>query len=67
MKLIYAIVNNDDSQLKSHITVYGSFLKRWNIDFADIPDYKDGLVTLIKKYGESFNSAVVDTHKEALG
>jgi hypothetical protein len=60
-------VNYDDSQLKSHITVYGGFLKRWNIDFVDIPDYKDGLVTLIKKYGESFNSAVVDTHKEALG
>ena len=60
-------VNNDDSQLKSYITVYSGFLKRWNIDFADIPDYKDGLVTLIKKYGESFNSAVVDTHKEALG
>lgn len=60
-------VNGDDSQLKSYITVYNDFLKRWGIKFEDCPDYKDGLVTLIKKYGESFNSAVVDTHKEALG
>ena len=42
-------------------------MKRWNIKFADLPDYSKGLIKLIGKYGESFNSAVVDTHKEALG
>lgn len=41
--------------------------KQWNIDFEDLPDYMDGLKTLIGKYGKSFSSAVVGDHEDALG
>lgn len=44
-----------------------AFCTRWGIKFNEIPDYMDGLKLLIKEYGASFKSAVVDAHTEALG
>ena len=63
----HAAGGSDEVELKSYIDQYQPLMKRWNIKFADLPDYSKGLIKLIGKYGESFNSAVVDTHKEALG
>jgi hypothetical protein len=42
-------------------------LQKWGIAFEDVPDYSEGLQGLIKKYGESFKSAVVGDHEDALG
>lgn len=57
----------DESQLKSFKTYTEPFLNQWGIKFEEIPNYYDGIVTLAKKYGASFESAVIDAHKEALG
>lgn len=58
---------SDDVELKSYQDQYAGLCRRWGVKFADLPNYTQGLVKLIKKYGESFESAVVDNHKEALG
>jgi hypothetical protein len=57
----------DLSKLSSFITTFQSFCSKWGIKFEDIPDYKEGMLPLIKKYGASFESAVIDAHKSALG
>ena len=55
------------AQLKQWENALKPFCSGWNISFEEIPDYIDGLKLLIKKYGESFNNAIVDSHKDALG
>lgn len=60
-------VNGDESKLKVFKRMADPLCKRWNITFEDIPDYYDGLSNLIKKYGKSFQSAVVGDHENALG
>ena len=59
--------NGDTSKLSSFITTFQPFCKQWGIDFEDIPDYKDGMLQLVKTFGASFESAVIDAHKSALG
>lgn len=59
--------NGDASKLKSFVTLTKAHCTRWNVSFEDQPDYLKGLQMLIKEYGESFNSAVVGDHENALG
>lgn len=57
----------DNPKLASYKNALSPALSKWGIEFEDIPDYSVGIQTLIKKYGESFNSAVVGAHENALG
>lgn len=57
----------DVSKLSQYVNMTAGFCNKWKIDFTDIPDYKDGLQVLIKEYGASFTSAVIDAHKGVLG
>jgi MoxR-like ATPase len=57
----------DLTKLNSFINAFSMFCSKWHIDFIDIPDYKDGMMMLVKAYGASFESAVIDAHKSALG
>ena len=59
--------NGDMSKLSSFINTFEPFCRKWGIDFNEIPDYKDGLLKLVKAYGASFESAIIDAHKSALG
>ena len=59
--------NGDMSKLTSFVTTFKPFCSKWGINFEDIPDYVGGLSKLIKAYGASFESAVIDAHKSALG
>lgn len=59
--------NGDMSKLTSFVTTFKPFCSKWCINFEDIPDYVGGLSKLIKAYGASFESAVIDAHKSALG
>jgi hypothetical protein len=57
-----------DREMASYVDQYQEFMNKWGVkSFKELPDYYNGLVALIGKYGESFNSAVVGHHKEALG
>lgn len=55
------------NELKTLKFAFENTCKRWNINFEDIPDYYDGLVKLINKYGASFKSAIIDKHEGVLG
>lgn len=57
----------DLSKLSSFVSTFQGFCNKWGIKFEEMPDYKDGLQVLIKAYGASFESAVIDAHKSALG
>ena len=57
----------DVSKLSQYVNMTAGFCNKWKIAFEDIPDYKDGLQALIKEYGASFTSAVIDAHKGVLG
>ena len=56
----------DESKLKAFRKIAEPFCNRWNIKFEDVPDFYEGLNTLVKKYGESFQTAVVGDHLNAL-
>lgn len=57
-----------EREMASYVDQYQEFMNKWGVkSFKELPDYYNGLVALIGKYGESFNSAVVGHHKEALG
>ena len=43
------------------------FCKAWKITDDEIPDYSIGLKLIIKKYRDSFKSAIVGDHIDALG
>ena len=55
------------NELKTLKFAFENTCKRWDIKFEEIPDYYDGLVKLINKYGASFKSAVIDAHQSVLG
>jgi hypothetical protein len=57
----------DLSKMSSMVNVYNDFCRRWGIEFIDIPDWSEGMNKLIKAYGASFESAVIDAHTSALG
>jgi hypothetical protein len=57
----------DSPKLAAYKNALAPALNKWGIEFEDIPDYEAGIKTLIKKYGESFNAAVVGAHENALG
>lgn len=57
----------DVSKLSQYVNMTAKFCNKWKISFEDIPDYKDGLQNLIKTYGASFETAVIDAHKSVLG
>lgn len=60
--------NTVEKAMAAYIDQYQAFMNKWGYKkITDLPDYLGGLTMLIKKYGESFNSAVVGHHKEALG
>ena len=47
--------------------MYKPICTHWGISIDDIPDYFSGLQIVAKKYGESFKTAVVGDHVDALG
>ena len=57
----------DVSKLSQYVNMTAKFCNKWGIKFEDIPDYKDGLQSLIKTFGASFETAVIDAHKSVLG
>lgn len=57
----------DNPKLAAYKNALAPALNKWGIEFEEIPDYSVGIQTLIKKYGESFNTAVVGAHENALG
>jgi hypothetical protein len=59
--------NGDTSQLTPFKKAFEPFCTKWNVSFDEIPDYYEGLTRLIKAYGASFKSAVIDAHTDALG
>lgn len=60
-------VNGDLSKIASVVDVFEPLCAKWKIKFNDIPDYYAGLGRLVKAYGASFNSAVIDNHEGVLG
>lgn len=63
-KLEAAKKNNEVKLIEN---IYSNVCKKWGISIKEIPNYYSGLQILTKKYGESFNSAVVGDWKNALG
>lgn len=57
----------DLSKLGTFVSTFSTWCNNWGIKFEDIPDWADGLNDLVTKYGASFESAIVDAHKSALG
>lgn len=57
----------DISKLSTFVNIFTPFCKKWGIKFEEFPDYKDGMQMIVKKYQASFESAVIDAHKDALG
>ena len=57
----------DLSKLSSFVSTFSTWCSNWGIKFEDMPDWADGLNRLVDKYGASFESAIVDAHKSALG
>jgi hypothetical protein len=68
MSLRIQRANGDESKLKAFRMIGKEFCTRWGLSgIEDIPDYVPGLQKIIKKYGASFQSAVVGDHEAALG
>lgn len=59
--------NGDTSNLTLFKTIFEPTCKKWGITFEQIPDWWDGLASLVKKYGESFSSATIGDWTEVLG
>lgn len=57
----------DLNKVKTFVNIFEPFCNKWGVKFEDIPDYKDGMQVIIKKYQSAFASAIIDTHKDALG
>jgi hypothetical protein len=57
----------DMSKLGSFVSTFSTWCSNWGIKLEDIPDWSDGLNRLVDVYGASFESAIVDAHKSALG
>lgn len=59
-------VKGDENKLKAFRKIAEPFCRRWNISFEEIPDFYPGLKILTEKYGESFQTAIVGDHMNAL-
>ena len=59
--------NGDMSKLSSFVNTFSAFCNKWGIKFEEIPDYKNGMLPLVKTFGASFENAVIDAHKSVLG
>ena len=57
----------NDPKLEIYRATYGPFFAKWGIKFEDMPDYLPGLKVIAAKYRDSFKSAIVDDHVDALG
>lgn len=57
----------DLSKMKVFINSYDKFFKRWNKSVETMPDYMIGLRKISAKFKDSFKSAIVDGHVDALG
>jgi hypothetical protein len=55
----------DEAELTKNM--YKPIFTHWNISADEIPDYFTGLQIVAKKYGESFKTAIVGDHVDALG
>ena len=55
----------DEAELTKNM--YKPIFTYWNISADEIPDYFSGLQIVAKKYGESFKTAIVGDHVDALG
>lgn len=51
----------------SFMNGYAGFIKKWGLKQDNVPNYSAGLRKLGGKYQASFQSAIVDDHKDALG
>lgn len=60
-------VKGDMSKLGTFVSTFADWCNQWGIKLENIPDWSDGLNKLVDKYGASFESAIVDAHKSALG
>ena len=56
---------NNEAKLVENM--YKQVCDNWGISINEIPNYYPGLQIITKKYGESFKSAVVGDHIDALG
>ena len=56
---------NNEAKLVENM--YKQVCDNWGISINEIPNYYPGLQVITKKYGESFKSAVVGDHIDALG
>ena len=57
----------DMSKLSTFVATFSEWCNSWGIKLENIPDWADGLNKLVDVYGASFESAIVDAHKSALG
>jgi hypothetical protein len=60
-------VKGDMSKLGTFVSTFADWCNQWGIKLENIPDWSDGLNKLVDKYGASFESAIVDAHRSALG
>lgn len=60
-------IKEGGKMVHTYESAFSKFCNRWGIKFEDIPDYGIGLDILVEKYGESFESAVIDGKANALG
>lgn len=56
---------NNEAKLVENM--YKQVCDNWGISIDEIPNYYPGLQIITKKYGESFKTAVVGDHADALG
>lgn len=56
---------NNEAKLVENM--YKQVCDNWGISLNEIPNYYPGLQIITKKYGESFKTAVVGDHTDALG
>jgi hypothetical protein len=56
-----------DPKLEIYKSTYGPFFAKWGVEFENMPDYLPGLKIIAAKYRDSFKSAIVDDHVDALG
>ena len=57
----------EDNKLKIYINEFKPFLDKWKITIDEMPDWYPALKIIGAKYKDSFKSAIVDGHVDALG
>lgn len=66
-KLKRAKTSADESILNTYRDGLAPFYKKWKISLETAPNWYTGIMIIGKKYGASFEAAVVDGHVDALG